>query len=203
MCRSCCPSHRVPAAVCEQWRPGRHRRLRKRPRCERTRVRACAQCDGCGCLFQKLEGGAGRWGTIICRNLSFPYYFCFIFEGDNVSPRAANSLRPENASFRVLYCRSGKKYIFTTGGVRLLVVARVFPVISEKDVTKHLGKFRVGFKMEMVRFGWEKGSRKLPYRAAHSLRPSKCIVPCTLLRVRKKISFYHLGCQTLVVARVS
>ena len=157
--------------------------------------------DACSRSWKVEPEGGGRLFVETC---SFRINV-FIFEGDNVSPRAANSLRPENASFRVLYCRSGKKYIFTTGGVRLLVVARVFPVISEKDVTKHLGNgaFRVGFKMEMVRFGWEKGSRKLPYRAAYSLRPRKRIVPCTLLRVRKKISFYHLGCQTLVVARVS
>ena len=91
--------------------------------------------DACSRSWKVEPEGGGRLFVETC---SFRINV-FIFEGDNVSPRAANSLRPENASFRVLYCRSGKKYIFTTGGVRLLVVARVFPVISEKDVTKHLG----------------------------------------------------------------
>jgi len=131
--------------VCEQWRPGRHRRLRKRPRCERTRVRACAQCDGWDACSRSWKVEPEGGGRLFVETWSFRIIFVS-FLREIMFPHV-QPIRCDQKTHRSVYFTAGQeKNIFLPQGVSDFWWSREYSQSYLKRMSQNI--------WEMVRFGW-------------------------------------------------
>ena len=156
--------------------------------------------DACSRSWKVEPEGGGRLFVETC-----PFRIIFVSFLREIMFPHVRPIRCDQKTHRSVYFTAGQeKNIFLPQGVSDFWWSREYSQSYLKRMSQNI--------WEMVRFGWVlkwkwwvSGGKK-DLGNFHIVQPIRCDPANASFRVLycgKKISFYHLGCQTLVVARVS